>query len=213
MIYHHLVDLYHLFVCSQPHTSTKAANQLDAADPRSAGLKHIINLLKDISCPPKWIFLENVKGFHGSDMQNRLQIVLKSRNYSWRQYLLSPVQFGIPNNRKRYYLLCEYGDRFLEDRENIFTDFPSSLMSGYTTDVDEGPGETRTSGHINCLCEYVTELPVEEGLQSSDLYLDQITLSKPWAKGLSVVSPFDKTTFCFTGSYGKVFHKSSGTIC
>ncbi len=187
------------FSHSQPHTATKAANQLDSADSRSAGLKHLISLLKALISPPKWIFLENVKGFHGSDMQLALLNVLRERSYSWQQYLLSPVQVGVPNNRKRLYLLCERSIRFQGDEATLFNEFPDR--------------KSEIEGDIHCLEKYITEPPMEEGLQTEEFYLSSSLLAKPWARGLSVVSPLDRITFCFTGSYGKVFHKSSGLRC
>ena len=37
-------------------------------------------------------------------------------------------------------------------------------------------------------------------------------LQKGFAKGLSYVTPGDQQSFCFTGHYGKVLHKSSGSL-
>ena len=45
-----------------------------------------------------------------------------------------------------------------------------------------------------------------------NLILPLSVLRKPWAAHLSVVAPLDSNTFCFTGGYGKVFHKSSGSL-
>jgi tRNA (cytosine38-C5)-methyltransferase len=194
----HLDDDSHFFLLSQPHTATKAADQLDSSDSRSAGLKHLISLLKSLISPPKWIFLENVKGFHGSDMQNALMAALKEQSYTWQQFLVSPVQVGVPNNRKRFYLLCERSGRFQGDEANLFSEFPDRSID--------------PEWKVECLHKYVIEPPMEEGIQTKELYLSSSLLAKPWARGLSVVSAFDRITFCFTGSYGKVFHKSSGKV-
>eukprot|EP00397_Hematodinium_sp_SG-2012_P068346 GEMP01110474.1.p1 GENE.GEMP01110474.1~~GEMP01110474.1.p1 ORF type:complete len:138 (+),score=19.77 GEMP01110474.1:69-482(+) len=37
-------------------------------------------------------------------------------------------------------------------------------------------------------------------------------LAKPYARGLSYVSDDTYRSFCFTGHYGKVMHKSSGSL-
>merc|ERR1712129_364696 len=37
-------------------------------------------------------------------------------------------------------------------------------------------------------------------------------LEKPFAEGLSYVQSSDRASFCFTGHYGKVIHKSSGSL-
>jgi len=48
--------------------------------------------------------------------------------------------------------------------------------------------------------------------QHSELMVPQAVLEKPFAKGLSYVEPNDTISFCFTGHYGKVLHKSSGSL-
>ncbi|KAJ1485769.1 hypothetical protein T484DRAFT_1792294, partial [Baffinella frigidus] len=40
---------------------------------------------------PRWVLLENVKGFNGSKMHERFRAALTSRGVSFRQFLLSPA--------------------------------------------------------------------------------------------------------------------------
>ncbi len=78
-------------------------------------------------CRPKWILVENVKGFFGSDMLNQWYECLDECGYTFEEYLLSPTQLGIPNNRTRYYMVAERSNRFFGGRNNNCpsTDIPS----------------------------------------------------------------------------------------
>jgi len=102
----------------QPFTTTRNAKQKDSKDERCNGFKAIMNLLRQLKTstttfePPKWIFVENVKGFMGSNMIQEWYECLKECGYHWEEYLLNPTQLGIPNNRTRYYMLAERSNRF-----------------------------------------------------------------------------------------------------
>lgn len=60
---------------------------------------------------PRWIVLENVKGFVNSEMYTLWLQVIRSCGYEFEEYLLSPeTAVGIPNARKRYYFIAELKD-------------------------------------------------------------------------------------------------------
>lgn len=50
--------------------------------------------------------LENVKGFDTSEAHELLIETLIKCNYQFAEFLLSPTQFSIPNQRQRYYLIA-----------------------------------------------------------------------------------------------------------
>ena len=108
-------DLWTLSPPCQPHTTTRGAHQKDDMDKRSMGFQHMIHLLSSCEDPPRHILLENVKGFVGSNALCAWKTALRLKGYTWRQYLLSPVHVGIPNNRTRYYMIAERSSRFLAD--------------------------------------------------------------------------------------------------
>jgi tRNA (cytosine38-C5)-methyltransferase len=49
--------------------------------------------------------VENVKGFESSEARNLLVAALHQKQFVTQEFLLNPMQFGIPNSRLRYYLL------------------------------------------------------------------------------------------------------------
>ncbi|CAM9199294.1 unnamed protein product, partial [Discosporangium mesarthrocarpum] len=84
----------------------KVGKQMDVEDPRTRSLMHLVGLLEVIREPPKFVFLENVPGFENSRAQQRLVEVLVERGFDVEQYLLSPMQLGVPNSRLRYFCLA-----------------------------------------------------------------------------------------------------------
>ncbi|KAJ3021858.1 UNVERIFIED_CONTAM: C-5 cytosine-specific DNA methylase [Siphonaria sp. JEL0065] len=96
------VDLWLLSPPCQPFTSGGKA--LDDKDDRSKPLLHLLDILPKIKSPPRFLFLENVPNFETSVCRNILVTVLQKMGYTYDEYIVSPLQFGIPNDRRRYYL-------------------------------------------------------------------------------------------------------------
>ena len=97
-------DVWLLSPPCQPHT--RQGMKLDCSDTRSDGLLHLISLLQVIKNIPKFILLENVEGFESSESRDRFIAVLKERHYFYQEFILSPNQFQIPNQRDRYFLVA-----------------------------------------------------------------------------------------------------------
>ncbi|KAL3939369.1 MAG: hypothetical protein SGBAC_005891 [Bacillariaceae sp.] len=177
----------------QPFTTTRGAKSLDSEDKRCNGLKGIMDLLTNIQEKPKYIFLENVKGFSGSQMIEEWYKCLKENKYTYKQYLVSPVQIGVPNNRQRYYILCERSDRWKD--ETIIH-------------LEPKVGKDGVQQHL--VGEYIDEsLTAEE--QKTYLVPDEI-LEKNWSKQVGVVSKAETATHCFTAGYGRIFHSATGSL-
>ncbi len=191
----HNVDLWTMSPPCQPFTSTRHAKQLDSADERCKGFKAIITLLRsidNINQRPRWILVENVKGFYGSDMLQQWYKCLQECGYSWEEYLLNPTQIGIPNNRTRYYMVAERSNRF-NSSSTIRTDLPNDLKIEI----------------INPLSDYIHNLNEEE----SDKYvIPNNVFETDWAKDLPIVCPLDRITHCFTAAYGRQIHRATGSL-
>jgi len=253
---------------------------------------------------PKYIFLENVKHFYGSNMHRRLLDTLHKCGHTWRQYMLSPMQIGIPNHRTRFYLAATTAattptTKTMIDVDNAAVPHqgpniitreqcthlitippgldanqippPSSNTTPATPEDDEedehrrtltqpdGPStqeNTAAAGrlasaetssaptspepssspsssdpgsiqnvHFPALPD-VSTLPILIQPRPLSCFLDGPNQLPPalvnalrvpfdvLQRGykLSVVSPLDRRTFCFTGSYGHVINKSSGSL-
>lgn len=75
---------------------------------------------------PRVIFLENVPGILNHDDGKTLQVILDEltkRNYNCHHTILNASDFGVPQNRKRFYLVC-----FLDDVEFSFPNPPMTYV-------------------------------------------------------------------------------------
>lgn len=187
-------NLWTLSPPCQPFTRTRGAKMLDDKDKRCNGLKALMDLLTNVKLKPNYILLENVKGFASSRMVQHWKKCLAANEYGWQEFLLSPIQLGIPNHRQRYYMLCEHrSKRWVQDSE-IQTQLP---------------GSETIRNHTKKISVYVdSSLPA----QATDFIVSREVLKKDWAKELGVVTVADTATHCFTAGYGRIFHRSTGSL-
>ena len=203
-----IADLWTMSPPCQPFTSTRNAKQRDSDDKRCNGLKAIMELLRTIIDKPRWIILENVKGFVGSSMLALWQECLLECGYSFEEYLLSPTQLGIPNHRTRFFMICERSDRFSCDR--IIEDTALSQLPGSSTSAnndDDGVSEIEMHPVSKYL---IPEKDSEYDLKS--LIIPDDVFEKDWSRDLPLVSPMDRATHCFTAAYGRQIHRATGSL-
>lgn len=212
----------------QPFTTNgegRGKQRLDASDKRCNGLKGITKLLTALKKEdrPKWILLENVKGFEDSAMCEIWCECLRNNGYSFRSFVLSPVEFGIPNHRRRYYLLAERDSNRWSNEENNSIQGEDAVVDPSTeSNIEVEKRETRIANDISSLTFYseIAKRPIHKvgryvgGYPSSlDPYLVPTkVLLKAWSKGLGIVSLEDKATHCFTAGYGRIYHRSTGSL-
>lgn len=190
-------DLWTMSPPCQPFTTTRGSKSLDMDDKRCNGFKGIIALLTTIQSKPTYILLENVKGFKDSQMIQEWYTCLKSNGYTFKEYLVSPIQLGIPNHRQRYYTLCEHSDRW-KDVEEIQTDFSS--ISGFE------------KLQQRVVADYLDPSLNPNNEQLQDFLVPDSVLEKDWARQVGVVTKADSVTHCFTAGYGRIFHKATGSL-
>uniref|UniRef100_A0A8D0L4F1 tRNA (cytosine(38)-C(5))-methyltransferase n=1 Tax=Sphenodon punctatus TaxID=8508 RepID=A0A8D0L4F1_SPHPU len=78
----------------------------DVSDPRTKSFLYIIDILPRLLRLPKYILLENVKGFETSATRDELIQTLEKCGFKYQEFLLSPTCLGIPNSRLRYFLIA-----------------------------------------------------------------------------------------------------------
>ena len=84
---------------------TRVGLKKDAKDNRSISLFYVLELIPQIETL-NYILVENVKGFESSQARKKLVKCLET-TFNYKEFLLSPCQFGVPNSRNRYYLLAK----------------------------------------------------------------------------------------------------------
>ncbi len=99
-------DLWWMSPPCQPFTRRGLRRDLD--DPRAETLLAVLDRVTEVR--PTYLGFENVPGFQGSGGHRRLLATLERAGYrSIVERLLCPTDFGIPNRRRRYYLVASRG--------------------------------------------------------------------------------------------------------
>ncbi|KAI1888817.1 hypothetical protein AGOR_G00172660 [Albula goreensis] len=109
---------------------TRIGLQGDVLDPRAKSFLYILDLLPRLAKLPKFLLLENVKGFETSSARDALVKTLRDCGYSYQEFLLSPTCLGIPNSRLRYFLIARAapGSFSFQMTAEILEVFPKSGM-------------------------------------------------------------------------------------
>ncbi|XP_076371065.1 tRNA (cytosine(38)-C(5))-methyltransferase isoform X2 [Tachypleus tridentatus] len=205
---------------------TRQGLKQDCDDVRTQPLLHILQVISDLEYKPLYIFVENVKGFETSRAKEKLVSTLKSCGYEFKEFLLTPTQFGIPNSRLRYYLLAKF--RFGTSYDNMIHEpttfspceirkegilslknygLDSEINSSYTVESvvcreDNTPDEEKTS-----LSFYLENKP---DLYFQDYLLpDKVLLKFPMI--LDIVEKKSLHSCCFTKGYGH-FVQGTGSV-
>lgn len=149
-------DIWTLSPPCQPYTTTRGALRRDHLDNRSRGLLHIIHLLLQMERLPRFIVLENVKGFVGSRVHGLWVQAMRLCGYSFEEFLLSPDNcVGLPNSRSRYYFLGEHRDHLKEEAraerdttEQERADFGVVVQSLLTTIEEQTDGNASANNEL-----------------------------------------------------------------
>ena len=110
---------------------------------------------------PRYVFLENVSNLKGHDKGNTWNVIFHKLsdpiedgglNYEVREAILSPHQFGLPQHRRRIYIVCEA--REFGRLENFAFPVPNNRKCDITKMVDEEdkdflPLKTETRNQLN----------------------------------------------------------------
>ncbi|KAK9682647.1 hypothetical protein RND81_10G087100 [Saponaria officinalis] len=98
----------HVWLLSPPcQPYTRQGLQKDSSDARAFSFLNILELIPQLSHAPLMLFVENVVGFETSDTHNKMIEVLSETGYVTQEFILSPLQFGVPYSRPRYFCLAK----------------------------------------------------------------------------------------------------------
>ena len=238
-----IVTLWTMSPPCQPFTKKPNSKHLDSNDKRCNGLKSIIKYLDMLPTQqkPHYILLENVKGFATSHMLHLFKQCLIRNNYTLKEYLLSPIDLGIPNHRLRYYLLCRRLQQCADTGHTkistttspscsskipsntamttttIHRSLPSHMLNQFyqrQQQQQNGDGQVRRRRRPPTVGEYLIghDNDHDEAFGHEAFIVPKHVLEKEFAKSLGIVTPDDIETHCFTAGYGRVYHKSTGSI-
>lgn len=108
-------DLWMLSPPCQPYT--RKGLRKDSEDGRAESFLEILtDILPAMKKMPRYLIVENVVGFETSDTHQKLVSVLNDNGYALQEFILTPLQLGIPYSRPRYFALAKKQPlRFLAD--------------------------------------------------------------------------------------------------
>ncbi|KAF8151998.1 S-adenosyl-L-methionine-dependent methyltransferase [Mycena galopus ATCC 62051] len=186
--------LWLLSPACQPYTVLNASAK-GGLDPRAKSFLYLVQTvlpeLARADAHPTHFLVENVGGFETSTTRQVLVSTLRSLGYTIAEFLLTPLQFGIPNSRLRYYLLAKKSPL-------SFHDLPSG--DGELYDIflaaENSIGEIR---------EYLDSEPVS-GYDVPDKILCK------WGRLFDIVLPSSRRTCCFTRGYTQLVERSGSII-
>lgn len=144
--------------------------------------------------------VENVKGFEVSEAHDWLLETLEKNNYHYRQLILSPQAFSVPNSRNRYYLIarkCPDSKVANLHGKEIHTRIPviESLDSIFdSTDIHY----VDSLGPCNKVADYLENLTEQE--QKNCEISDSVLLR--YHMIFDLVDFDSRSTNCFTKAYG-----------
>ncbi|XP_044280645.1 tRNA (cytosine(38)-C(5))-methyltransferase isoform X1 [Varanus komodoensis] len=106
---------------------TRIGRQGDISDPRTRSFLYILDILPKLARLPKYLLLENVKGFETSSARDEFIQTLEKCGFTYQEFLLSPTCLGIPNSRLRYFLIARrHSEPFtFQVPGQVLTEFPS----------------------------------------------------------------------------------------
>jgi tRNA (cytosine38-C5)-methyltransferase len=138
---------------------------------------------------------------------------LRHCGYDFQEFLLTPLQLGIPNSRMRYYLLAKL-------KAYAFAKPVTGTIIGYIPlsthmsqeFVDTRGGKAKIEDEEGLIDESVTPVdPLSKFLDHTDHYGDYLVPDKVLAKNshvFDIVKPDGHRSCCFTKGY---YHYAQGT--
>ncbi|XP_052142468.1 tRNA (cytosine(38)-C(5))-methyltransferase 2 isoform X2 [Oryza glaberrima] len=210
----------------QPYT--RQGLQKHSADARAFSFIKILNLMKNMCFPPQMLFVENVVGFEVSDTHDQLIEVLSDLNFNTQEFILSPLQFGIPYSRPRYFCLAK--------REPVSFQNPSDnskLLRTPTFLTLVRAGHNRCNpdeDELELVCKPISDFLETRSLNVADQdssvngsdgctpsgiisqdYVVPLNLIERWGSAMDIVCPESKRCCCFTKSYYR-YVKGTGSL-
>ncbi|KAG2132400.1 S-adenosyl-L-methionine-dependent methyltransferase [Suillus clintonianus] len=196
-------DVWLLSPSCQPYTVLNPSARGEA-DPRAKSFLHLIDhVLPDLAAQdsqPRYMLIENVAGFQDSTTRRRLVDTLQRLGYVVAEFLLTPVQFGIPNSRLRYYLLAKLSPLRFSGLHH--DEYPFDRVH------ERIPG-TASGIPVHPLREYL-DPSHEDGNYLRHNIPDRVLVK--WGRLFDIVLPSGRRTCCFTRGYTRLVERAGSIL-
>ncbi|OQV21373.1 putative tRNA (cytosine-5-)-methyltransferase [Hypsibius exemplaris] len=185
---------------------SRNGNVLDVEDARCESFLFVLAMLARLTNPPENIIMENVKGFETSEACRQMRDVLRKQGYRFKEYLLSPIHFGIPNSRLRYYLTAW---RDPADKSELPKELPPDELSEDSVKTVIDAGTNYSELDLRQFLHHSVEI---EHSTPPSLLIPLDILAK-YLMVLDIKFPTSTTTNCFTSGYGRYFKGTGSMFC
>ncbi|CAI9759560.1 unnamed protein product [Fraxinus pennsylvanica] len=223
----------------QPYT--RQGLQKGSADARAFSFLKILELIPQTSRPPLILFVENVVGFEISDTHTKMLRILRENHFVTQEFILSPLQFGVPYSRPRYFCLAKRKPASFQypqfNNELLWAPGPLLGTDGCTV-TSEGEQLHGCCDKLLQACQPIEDFlelknfrdedldscianvsetsdEIEEGNRSVNCPLNQFfvpsSLVERWGSAMDIVFPESKRCCCFTKSYYR-YVKGTGSL-
>ncbi|XP_061127258.1 tRNA (cytosine(38)-C(5))-methyltransferase-like isoform X12 [Syngnathus typhle] len=218
---------------------TRLGRQRGIADPRTKSFLYILNLLPRLSPLPRFILLENVKGFESSSVRQYFVQILMECGYIFQEVMVSPTSVGIPNSRLRYFLMAKISTESISSKSK---DLQMSLLPAETESSVEpslsSPQKPVTSSlekeeemedrvlyklettndaqrklnqNRNLSIRQIQDFLEPQENDDMDQYLVPSDVLLRYALILDIVKPICRRSICFTKGYGR-YVEGTGSV-
>ncbi|TFK47928.1 S-adenosyl-L-methionine-dependent methyltransferase [Heliocybe sulcata] len=204
-------ELWLLSPSCQPYTVLNPEGKGEA-DPRAKSFLHLVEcVLPDLAALgrlPKYLLIENVAGFETSTTRQKLLSNLQILGYSVLEVLLTPLQFGVPNSRLRYYCLAKLSPL-------RFSHIPPGSESRVWRHIP-GQGEDWEDPRDTVDCLFADEIRhyLDDGLSPSEAATygipDKVLLK--WGRLFDIVKPTSRRSCCFTRGYTRLVERAGSIL-
>lgn len=185
----------------QPFTRQGKVEGLN--DNRTNAFVHLMNnIFMKTKYLPDYFLLENVKNFEISEANKMLIDILIQKKFSFIQFLLSPVQFNIPNSRLRFYLIASKIKQF-DIKE--YSSNPNSIIEDANIIFKD---KILPEKDIQTFLNFGND---DDYIKNKEYYLTKEILEKKNCLSMDIALLGNKSTNCFTKGYTKLF-KGTGSI-
>ncbi|KAL6614931.1 hypothetical protein ACP70R_037201 [Stipagrostis hirtigluma subsp. patula] len=207
----------HAWLLSPPcQPYTRQGLQKHSADARAFSFIKILNLMQNMSYPPQMLFVENVVGFEVSDTHDQLLEVLSRLNFNTQEFILSPLQFGVPYSRPRYFCLAKRKPLCFQNPSVNSKLLRTPMCLSLTNNTSQN-GHDQNEEELELVCNPIRDFLVKEadgGIPSEMIlenYLVPLNLIERWGNAMDIVYPESKRCCCFTKSYYR-YVKGTGSL-
>jgi len=192
----------------QPYTVLNPVPR-DSSDPRAKSFLHLINdILPSLAVSnalPGRLLIENVAGFETSLTREMLVTGLSQLGYNVLEFLLTPLSFGIPNSRLRYYLLARF------ESFSLPTEISTAGMLRHIPGRGTNWVDDREQSKVLPGARMVREYLDQDNSSLDDCNIPPRVLEK-WGRLFDIVPPTSYRTCCFTRGYTKMVERTGSIL-